>query len=69
MSSDRVNFFGLSEDKLYYDEKKKRFVNTKDAPGHIHRQYYQGHFKDVSSDLAVPKLGFFHLRVNQLCCF
>ena len=28
MSSDRNSFFGFSEDKLYYDEKRKRFVNT-----------------------------------------
>ena len=48
MSSDRVSFFGFGEDKLYYDEKKKRFVNTANAPGFVHRQYYQNHFKDVS---------------------
>ncbi len=48
MSSDRQNFFGLADDKLYYDEKRKRFVNTANAPGYVHRQYYQGHFKDVS---------------------
>ena len=40
MSSDRVSFFGFGEDKLYYDEKKKRFVNTANAPGFVHRQYY-----------------------------
>ena len=48
MASDRNNFFGVGEDKLYYDEKKKRFVNTANAPSFIHRNYYQGHFKDVS---------------------
>ena len=48
MASDRTNFFGLADDKLYYDEKRKRFVNTAGAPDHIHRQYYQGHFKEVS---------------------
>ena len=48
MSSDRINFFGLAEDKLIYDEKKKRFVSTGNTPAHIHRQYYQSHFKDVS---------------------
>ena len=54
MSSDRQNFFGLAEDKLYYDEKRKRFVNTASAPGFVHRQYYQGHFKEVrpSKELA-----------------
>ena len=48
MSSDRVNFFGFSEDKLYYDEKRKRFVNTANSSGLMHRQYYMNHFKDVS---------------------
>ena len=49
MASERSDFFGLAEDKLYYDEKRKRFVNTSQAPNFVHRQYYQGHFKDVSS--------------------
>ena len=48
MADTRMNFFGLSEDKLYYDERKKRFVNTKDAPGHVERAYKNSHFKDVS---------------------
>ena len=48
MSSDRVSFFGFADDKLYYDEKRKRFVNTANASGFVHRQYYQNHFKDVS---------------------
>ena len=45
MADDRINFFGLAEDKLYYDEKKKRFVNTANAPGFVHRQYASNHFK------------------------
>ena len=48
MADNRMNFFGLSEDKLYYDERKKRFVNTKDAPGYVERAYKNSHFKDVS---------------------
>ena len=48
MSSDRNSFFGFAEDKLYYDEKRKRFVNTANQSGYQHRQYYQNHFKDVS---------------------
>jgi len=44
-----MNFFGLSEDKLYYDERKKRFINTKDAPGYVERAYKNSHFKDVSN--------------------
>ena len=49
MSSDRHSFFSLSDDKLYYDEKRKRFVNTDNAPSFTHRQHYQSHFKDVST--------------------
>ena len=49
MVEGRMNFFGLSEDKLYYDERKKRFVNTKDAPANVERSYKNSHFKDVNS--------------------
>ena len=49
MAEGRMNFFGLSEDKLYYDERKKRFVNTKDAPANVERSYKNSHFKDVNS--------------------
>ena len=44
----RHTFMNQAEDKLYYDEKRKRFVNTHDIPGHAFRSYYQGHFKHVS---------------------
>ena len=47
MSSDRVRFFGLAEDYMFYDERKRRFVNTKDAPQFVARDYMQA-FKDVS---------------------
>jgi hypothetical protein len=49
MSEGRMRFFGLAEDKLYYDESKKRFVSTKDAPAYIERSFKNGHFKDVSN--------------------
>lgn len=42
-----MNFFGLAEDKLYYDEARKRFVSTKDAPMHIERAIKNSHFKEV----------------------
>lgn len=42
-----MNFFGMADDKLYYDEAKKRFVNTKNAPAHVERAYKNSHFKDV----------------------
>jgi hypothetical protein len=34
---ERINFFGVSDDKVIYDERKKRFVHTKDLPGHMAR--------------------------------
>ena len=42
-----MNFFGLAEDKLYYDEARKRFVSMKDAPMHIERAIKNSHFKEV----------------------
>ena len=53
MTSERSNFFGLSEDKLYYDEKKKRFVNTNSVPLYIERAYKNSHFKEVSNHSAL----------------
>ena len=44
----RHTFMKVADDKLYYDEKRKRFVSTADMPGHTFRSYYQGHFKVVS---------------------
>ena len=50
MSGERISFFGgITEDKLIYDERKKRFVHTGNMPGHLHRQYQANHFKSVSS--------------------
>lgn len=48
MADTRNNFFGFAEDKLYYDEAKKRFVNTKNAPAYVERAYKNASFKDVS---------------------
>ena len=47
----RHTFMKVADDKLYYDEKRKRFVSTADMPGHAFRSYYQGHFKVVSIQL------------------
>ena len=55
MTSERHDFFGLADEKLYYDEKRKRFVNTAQAPSFVHRQYYQGHFKEVSATASTPR--------------
>ena len=45
----RVDFFGVADDRLIYDERKKRFVHTKDLPGFMTREYMNGSFKTVSS--------------------
>lgn len=46
--ADRVDFFGLSEEKVYYDERKRRFFSTKDAPSYVMRSYKNSVFKEVS---------------------
>lgn len=45
---ERVQFFGLGEDKLYYDERKRRFVSTKDMPAYMERSIRTNMFKHVS---------------------
>ena len=45
---ERIDFFGTADDRVIYDERKKRFVHTKDLPGHMARQYYSSGFKTVS---------------------
>jgi hypothetical protein len=47
MTTTRMNFFSLSDDKLIYDERKKRFVFLKDAPALVTRGYQNSHFKEV----------------------
>ena len=34
-ANERINFFGFGDDKLIYDERKKRFVHTTDMPGYM----------------------------------
>ena len=46
--SERVKFFNLSDDKLYYDERKKRFVFLEDAPEFVYKEVNNSHFKDVN---------------------
>jgi hypothetical protein len=48
MTTDNVNFFGLAEEELWYDERKKRFVSSKNAPEFVTRNFRHGHFKEVS---------------------
>ena len=46
--TERIRFFGISDDKLYYDERKKRFVFLEDAPGGLERSFKNAHFKTVN---------------------
>ena len=51
--NERIDFFGIAEDKLIYDERKKRFVHTKDLPGFMTREMMNGAFKTVSTPQAI----------------
>ena len=42
-----MRFFGLSEDKLYYDERKKRIINTRNMTGNMEREFKNSAFKYV----------------------
>ena len=46
--AEKVDFFGVADDKIIYDERKKRFVHTKDLPGYMARELMNGGFKSVS---------------------
>lgn len=46
-----MRFFGLSDDKLYYDERKKRFVFLDDAPIAMENAYAKSFFKKVGDRL------------------
>ena len=49
--SDRQSFFGLADEKLYYDDRKKRFVSSENIPAHVERAIRNQHFKEVSLTL------------------
>ena len=59
-----MRFFGLAEDKLYYDEAKKRFVSTKNAPGHIERSFKNNVFKDQRPDLFGQEKREFQIKLK-----
>ena len=44
----RTSFLDWEDDKLIYDERKKRFVHTKNMPKMLHQQYFHSSFKHVS---------------------
>jgi len=43
----RIGFFNFADDKLYYDERKKRFVFMEDAPAIVYKTVNNSHFKEV----------------------
>ena len=53
--AEKVDFFGVADDKLVYDERKKRFVHTKDLPGFMSRELMNGGFKGVSIIILIFK--------------
>ena len=49
--TERIKFFGISDEKLYYDERKKRFVYLEDAPAIVEKAFKNSHFKEQRPDL------------------
>ncbi|CDW81323.1 UNKNOWN [Stylonychia lemnae] len=60
----RINFFNLSDDKLVYDERKKRFVFLQDAPAVVTRNYQNSQFKEQRPDLSGEELFEFRLKLK-----
>ena len=59
--ADRINFFGLQDEKIYYDERKRRFFSNKDAPSYVMRSYKNSVFKEVSALLRLAFLLTMHI--------
>lgn len=49
--AERIKFFGLSDNNLFYDERKKRFAFLEDAPAYVEKAYKNAHFKEVPTPL------------------
>lgn len=64
MTGQRIRFFGISDDKLYYDERKKRFVYLDDAPAIMHKGYKNVHFKDQRPDLYGQEQHEFKIKLK-----
>ena len=43
--TEQVNFFNFTEDKLFYDERKKRFIYLDNAPSFAQKEFKNSHFK------------------------
>jgi hypothetical protein len=62
--TERVKFFGLSDEKLYYDERKKRFVYLEDAPAIAEKAYKNSHFKEQRPDLYGQEQHEFKMKLK-----
>ena len=45
------HFMGVGQEKVYYDERKKRFFSTKGAPIYLRNSANASYFKDQRPDL------------------
>lgn len=54
--TERSRFFGISDEKLYYDERKKRFVFLEDAPLYAEKAFNKNFFKFVIINLRTYKV-------------
>ena len=64
MTERRVNFFNIAEDKLYYDERKKRFVHTKNMPAQVERSVKACQFKHQRPDLYGMEKEDFEMKLK-----
>ncbi len=64
MTDQRIRFFGISDDKLFYDERKKRFVYLGEAPAIVERAYKNSHFKEQRPDLHGQEQHEFRMKLK-----
>jgi hypothetical protein len=62
--TERIRFFGLQDDKLFYDERKKRFVYLDNAPAIVEKSYKNAHFKEQRPDLYGQEAHEFKMKLK-----
>eukprot|EP00347_Sterkiella_histriomuscorum_P019105 403342929 len=62
--TERYKFFNLGDDKLVYDERKKRFVFLEDAPVFVDRAFRASMFKDQRPDLFGQEQREFKMKLK-----
>jgi len=62
--ADRINFFGLQDEKIYYDERKRRFFSNKDAPSYVMRSYKNSVFKEQRPYLYGQERAEFQMKLK-----